>query len=356
MSEVRISPSELRKALALAASVTERRNIIPVLGMIRIDIGQDCATISATDLDILSVSTVEIAELTGEPFSFLISPRLMSDVTRFAESLITIGKADDILTINADDMEVQVRDLLHVDDWPEMQAMGKTGSAKISEAILEKAMRAAATSISTEETRYYLNGSFFHDAGDGKLTIASTDGRRLTKYETGQPWPKDHKAILPRKAHALIHGRLTKGGNKSVQIEMHRDLRLHFKGDGWEIWSKCIDGTFPDYNRVIPAPADKISFALTVSALRRFPSTGERSRAVKIDPDAGKMSVTNADGMTATMPVSGRGEAVGFNIEYLKIFAALSGTIKVSGSGASDPFRILSEDPGLTQVIMPMRV
>lgn len=355
MNEVRIASGELRKALAFAASVTERRNTIPVLGMVLIEIDRPFGRVTGTDLDMEASASFEIAD-TGKPFSFLISPRLLGDVIRFAENLITISKADDILTIKADDMEVQVLSLLPVEDWPAVQGHAdQYQPTGISEARLDKAMRAVATSISTEETRYYLNGAYFHDAGDGVLTIVSTDGHRLTKYETEHPWPEQRKLIVPRKTCHTLMTRLTSGGNKSVEIATAEN-RISFRGDGWQIRSKCIDGTFPDYNRAIPAPSDKISFALTDAALRRFPRTGERSRAIKIDPDAGKMSVIHPDGITATMPISGRGQAVGFNIEYLKTFAALSGTIRISGASKDDPFRVLSEDPRLVQFLMPMRV
>lgn len=355
MNEVRIQADALRKALAFAASVTERRNTIPVLGMVKIDIANPTSTITGTDLDMEASATFEIAELTGTPFSFLIRPRLLADVIRYAENLVTISKADDILTIKADDMEVQVRDLLDVTDWPSMNHKVQYSPHQFPEADLLKAMRAANISISTEETRYYLNGAFFHDAGGGTLTIVSTNGHKLTRYRTDQPWDGSPKLIVPRKACHILTGRLTAGGNKAVQIATGEN-RISFSGDGWELKSKCIDGTFPDYTRVIPQPSEAISFAVTSAALRRFPKTCERSRAIKIEPDAGKMSQTSPDGITVTMPVSGSGKECGFNLEYLKAFAELSGTIKVSGSGSGDPFRVLSEDPNLLQVIMPMRV
>lgn len=355
MNEARISPSEFRKALALAASVTERRNTSPVLGTIKIEINRTHAVITATDLDIEASASIEVAELIGPPFSFLIGPRLISDASRFAESLISISKAGDILTIKADDMEVQVRSLMPVEDWPALKPVEHDQAADFNEGHLLKAMSAAAVSISTEETRYYLNGIYFHDAGDGALTLVSTDGHRLTRYATGNPWKASEGMIVPRKTCSVVMSKLAKDGNKSVLISTSKH-RISFMGEGWKIFSKCIDGTFPDYKRIIPEPSDKISFAVTAAALRRFPKTGQRTCAIKIDAGAGKMSMRDPDGMTATMPVTGKGEAAGFNLKYLKAFANLSGTIQISGAKSGDPFRVLSEDPRLLQVLMPMRV
>lgn len=355
MNEVSIAPGELRRALAFASSVTERRNIIHVLGMVHLKIASPTSTVTGTDLDMEATASFEIAALNGEAFSFLISPRLLADIARHAEKLISISRDDDLITITADDMEVQVREVCKVDDWPNFTIPDKTGETVMAEAILHKAMRAAATSISTEETRYYLNGSLWHDAGDGKLTIVSTDGHRLTRYQTDQQWAGMPRVILPRKAHHILAGRLKDGGNRAIKVEAQGDLRMTFRDEAWELKSKMIDGTFPDYTRAIPEVSDNISFALTAAALRRFPTTGERSRAIKIDAGNGKMTHHDHEGITTTMPITGKGAAVGFNLEYLKSFANLSGTIRISGRDSGAPHRVTSEDPRLLQVLMPMR-
>ena len=359
MNEVRIQADALRKALAFAASATERRNTIPVLGMVKIDIANPTGTITGTDLDMEATGIFGIADLQGGPFSFLISPAFLSGVIRFAEGIISISKADDILTIKADDMQATARLHIPIEDWPQQKDVETLGCAGFGEALLHKALTACAVSISTEETRYYLNGVFFHNAGDGNLTLVATDGHKLTKYETGEPSPVG-EAILPRKACYIVLRAMKAGGNGSIQVEAsgkERAVRLTFIGDGWRIMTKCIDGTFPDYTRVIPK-IDKpsIRFSLSNAALRRFPKLGDRGKAIKIDPDAGMMSMKDYDGHEVSMKVVGEGPACGFNSTYLKAFAALSGTISVQGNAPSDTFLIQSEDPKLTQVIMPMRI
>lgn len=359
MNEVRIQADALRKALAFAASATERRNTIPVLGMVKIDITNPTSTITGTDLDMEATGSFDIADLQGGPFSFLISPAFLSGVIRFAEGIVSISKADDILTIKADDMQATARLHIPLEDWPQMQAVETFGQAGFGEALLHKAMTACAVSISTEETRYYLNGVFFHNAGDGKLTLVATDGHKLTKYETGEPWIVD-KAILPRKACHIVLRAMKAGGNGSIQVEAsgkESAVRLAFIGDGWRIVSKCINGTFPDYTRVIPKiDTPRIRFSLSNAALRRFPKFEGMVAAIKIDPDAGVMSMNDRDGHEVSMKVVGEGPACGFNATYLKAFAAMSGTISLQGNAPGDAFLIQSDDPKLTQVIMPMRV
>ena len=132
--------------------------------------------------------------------------------------------------------------------------------------------------------------------------------------------------------------------------------RLHFAGDGWELTCKTIDGTYPDYTRVMPPLADDITATISYAALKRFPTTA-CDRALKIDPEAGLMSLRmlDQDGDFA-VPVQGKGKAFGVNIHYLKDFARPAGIIRLQSGNPGDPFRCLTEDPNLQQIVMPMRV
>ena len=356
MNEFIIPADELKKAMALASMVVERRHMIPALGMVRFDIGTDSAKISATDLDMVSTSEIPIDNRSRKPFRFLARSRLLSDIVMFSDDAsVSIRLNDGVLTISSGHMVTEVRSLIPVEDWPIMSEIPASGVAEIPEAVLETAMRATELSIGRDETRYYLCGSYFHDAGDGKLTIVSTNGHILTKYETGNEWVSGHNGTLPKKTHDIIMRQIKKGGNRTIKIETSDGHRLKFIGEGWELTSKLIDGTFPDYKRVIPEYSENISFAISHDAVRRFKPHSRYRVAVKVEPGDGKMSFSPDVDVTITMPVSGSGDAVGFDVEYLKSLCKLSGTIRISGAKRGDAFRVLSEDPKLLQVIMPMR-
>lgn len=357
---------DLKRALAFAMQSVERRNTIPVLGTVRITASADGIEVRGTDLDIECAATAEVISATG-PIDITMPPRLLADLLRWAEGEVTISRENDLITIRVDDVEATVRELCPVGDWPAM--IGTVGTAiEISEARLQKALTATIACISTEETRYYLNGVFLHDK-DGLRAVA-TDGYRMAVYDTGETWPFQGM-IVPRKTVAILHRAMKAGSNRTVEVKAapdpknsdatlapkHSANRIEVKGDGWTILSKTIDATFPDYTRVIPQPSQNITAVLIDAALRRFPKSDERSRAVKIDPTTGRMSWKNYDGIEVSMPVQATGDReIGFNMGYLIAFASRAGTIRLETQGPGDPARVLTDDPALLQVLMPMRV
>ncbi|WP_444668399.1 DNA polymerase III subunit beta [Cereibacter changlensis] len=367
----RAGAGDVRKALAFASQVVMRRNTIPVLGLVRVDCRDGVMAFSGTDLD--CEARAECAAETGNaPFSFLVDPRMLSKLARFCEGPLTMGVAGDLLTIKADDMTATVRQLCDIKDWPAM--VGTPGEAfSFPGEVLAKALRGVVPCISTEETRYYLNGVYMHEKGAGLICVA-TDGHRLGKYETGAAWPVPH-AILPA-APAKILRSIVDGKEISVRAVIQPAqpekpalpiaipgrpaflAQFLFAGEGWSIRAKIIDGTFPDYTRVIPAETDSpdISVTLTHAALKRFPLSPFNSTAIKIDGDAGTMTVNTPDVGKFSMPCAGKGTAFGMNLRYLQEFTARAKTIRMEGSNGGNPFRILTDDPALLQVLMPMRV
>jgi DNA polymerase-3 subunit beta len=360
---------ELRNAVAMAGQIVERRSTIPILGTLRITATPDGASVRAADLDMEIFLQIAPVASSGK-VDFTIAPRLMASLLRWADGEVTITTTKDLVTITVDDVDAQIRDLCHAEtDWPVL--IGPTSDqATMTEAALHKALTACIPCISTEETRYYLNGIWLHPIG-GKACAVATDGHRLARYQTQEPWPFPGQ-IIPRKAVTLLQ-RLTKPGGNGQIIAMatpdqtnsteptlapkQPSNRVEFRGDGWRFISKTIDGTFPDYLRVIPQAEPNITATLTHNALLRFGETNERRRAISIDPVKGRMSYTQTDGITITMPVQAKGDqAIGFNRAYLRGFTARAGTIRLESKGSGDPALILTDDPNLTQVLMPMRV
>lgn len=366
---VTFNARELRNAVAMAAQIVERRTTIPILGTLRITATPDAATVRATDLDMEIFLQIDPVVSSGT-VDFTIAPRLMASLLRWADGDVTISTSKDLVTILVDDVEAQIRDLCNAaTDWPAM--IGPTSEeATLTEAALHKALSPCIPCISSEETRYYLNGIWLHPI-DGHACAVATDGHRLARYQTKEPWPFAGQ-IIPRKAVTLLQ-RLTKpGGNGQISALAAPDQsnsteptlapkqpanRVEFRGEGWRLISKTIDGSFPNYLRVIPQGDPTIIATLTHNALLRFGETNERSRAICIDPVKGRMSYTQPDGITISMPVQADGDqAVGFNLAYLRAFTARAGTIRLESKSSGDPALILTDDPNLTQVLMPMRV
>lgn len=361
--------ADLKRAVNIASQVVERRNTIPIIGTIRITVSADAAMVRATNLDMEIFSYLDPIETTGV-VDITIAPRLMASLLRWAEGEVTITTDKDMVTITIDDVEAQIRDMCRpATDWPDM--IGPVSDqVSLSEAVLHKALTACIPCISTEQTRYYLNGVWLHQV-DGLACIVATDGHRLAKYQTQEPWPFAGQ-IIHTDTVKLLRRLIKPGGNGQILAMAAPDQsnsteptlapkspanRVEFRAEGWRLIAKTIDGKYPDYTRVIPMAEPAITAVLTHHALRRFGETSERSRAISIDPITGRMTYQAYDGPKISMPVQATGkQSIGFNLRYLRDFTARAGTIRLETSGAGDPARVLTDDPALLQVLMPMRV
>jgi DNA polymerase-3 subunit beta len=257
-------------------------------------------------------------------------------------------------------------------DFPDLAAGDMTHTFKLAAADLKRLIDKTQFAISTEETRYYLNGIYLHTAGAAKsptLRAVATDGHRLAQVElalpdgaTGMPG-----VIVPRKTVGEVQ-RLIADIDGEVTIELSQG-KIRFTLGDVVLTSKLIDGTFPDYGRVIPAGndkeliVDKKEFEQAVDRVSTVSS--ERGRAVKLSLSSGKLmlSVTNPDSGSATEEIEAEYAAdpldIGFNSRYLlDIAAQLEGeaaVLKLADPGS--PTLIQDrEAKGALYVLMPMRV
>jgi DNA polymerase-3 subunit beta len=308
---------------------------------------------------------------------------LIASILRYAEGRVEISAAKDLITIKADDLTAVFRGLIPPEDFPTMVADGFDAEKSITfaEAALHKAMGPVLVCISTEETRYYLNGIYFAPHPETKaLRLVATDGHRLAVYDTDEAIDFGG-AIVPRKTCHFLFSILSSSGNLPVRITprvvlekpaqsvleaavsgelpgIPRVAAIQIETEDWRILAKTIDGTYPDYRRVMPPESDAIAVTISDAALRRFPGSfeGNTTTCLKVYPDESYMEISRPDQITVRMPVQGRGPAFGVNIKYLRDFTRRAKTIRLEGDKPGDPLRVLTEDPRLTQVVMPMRV
>jgi DNA polymerase-3 subunit beta len=226
--------------------------------------------------------------------------------------------------------------------------------------------------ISTEETRFYLNGIYVHAAKDGKahaLRAVATDGHRLARFELDLP---DGAAdipgiIVPRKTVTELR-RLLDDTEDAIDISLS-DTKIQFVSGGIDLTSKLIDGTFPDYQRVIPTNNDKSlsldSREFSQSVDRVSTISADKTRAVKlnINKDKVTLSVVNPDSGTATEEVGASYSAspieIGFNARYLlDITGQIEGKdVRFLLHDAGSPTLVEdADDPRTLYVLMPMRV
>lgn len=363
----------LLKALGHVQSVVERRNTIPILSNVLIEARDGQLALTATDMDLAVVEKVA-AEVSMAGAATVSAHTLYDIVRKLPEG------AQVQIDLTADGQQATVRAgrsrfalaTLPKEDFPAIHGGELPHRFPLSAADLKGLIDRTKFAISTEETRYYLNGIYVHAYAAGKqhsLRAVATDGHRLARVE--MPLPEGAEGIpgviVPRKMVNEVR-KLIEDFDGPVDVSLS-DSRIRFAFSDVVLTSKLIDGTFPDYGRVIPQNndkeliVDKKDFEAAVDRVSTISS--ERGRAVKLALSAGKLvlSVTNPDSGSATEEIEVEYASdpldIGFNSRYLlDIAAQIEGEVAVLRlADPGSPTLVQDKDSkGALYVLMPMRV
>lgn len=363
-----IERATLLKSLSHVQSVVERRNTIPILSNVLIDAREDGSIrLMATDLD-LQVDESVPANV-AQPGAITVSAHTLFDIVRKLPegSQVELNAAEGKVQLTAGRSRFNLSTLPR-DDFPVIAEGDLPTRFELPAATLRQIIDKTKFAISTEETRYYLMGIFLHIADD-QLKAAATDGHRLARVTVAKPDGADGMpdVIVPRKCVAELR-KLLDELEGTVEVSMS-PTKIRFGLGSAVLTSKLIDGTFPDYNRVIPTGNDKLlkldpkSFSAGVDRVSTIAS--EKTRAVKMSVDRDKvtLSVASPESGTATEEIpadyGADGIEIGFNARYLlDILHEIEGdTVEVHLADAAAPTLLRENDksPAL-YVLMPMRV
>ncbi|HXF53429.1 MAG TPA: DNA polymerase III subunit beta [Hyphomicrobiaceae bacterium] len=368
-----IERSELLRALGHVTSVVERRTTIPILSNVLLSAAGDKVQFRATDLE---REVIEHAPArVGTQGAVTVPAHVLHDIVRKLPDGVEVELFRDAererlgLTCGQARFALQT---LPSEDFPDLAAGEMPHQFEIAAKDLKRLIEKTRFAISTEETRYYLNGIYLHAASRGKdrmLRAVATDGHRLAQVEL--PCPKGAAdmpgVIIPRKTVHELH-RLIEGSDASVAAGVSAS-KVRFETGTVTLTSKLIDGTFPDYARVIPHANDKelkASNAQFMAAVDRVSTiASERGRAVKLALASDKLtlSVNNPEGGSATEEIAVDYRSppleIGFNARYLLDIAGQLESdeivMKLADPGSPTVVRDGSDDSAL-YVLMPMRV
>ena len=371
-----IERATLLRCLSHVQSVVERRNTIPILSNVLIDADAGGGVkVMATDLDLQVVETMTAASVEGAG-AITVSAHLLFDIARKLPdgSQVSLETADNRMVVKAGRSRFQLPTLPR-DDFPVIVEGELPTSFELPARELAEMIDRTRFAISTEETRYYLNGIFLHVSDEARpvLKAAATDGHRLARYTIDRPEGAAGMpdVIVPRKAVVELRKLLEEALDSNVQIDLSASkIRFALGGEGGVVLtSKLIDGTFPDYSRVIPTGNDKLlkldpkSFYEGVDRVATIAT--EKTRAVKMGLDADKvtLSVTSPDNGTAAEEIAAEYKSdsfeIGFNANYLKdILSQIDSDLvelHLADAGAPTLIRRDENSPAL-YVLMPMRV
>lgn len=367
-----IDRAALLKALGHVQSVVERRNTIPILSNVLISAEGEEARLSATDLDIEIVEAAEAR--VAQPGATTAPAHTLYDIARKLPegsevSLETSGD-EGKLTLVAGRAKFDLP-CLPASDFPVLSADGLSHSFDLGPAELSRLIDKTRFAISTEETRYYLNGVHLHamTSGDGALRAVATDGHRLALVESDLPEGAAGMpgVIVPRKTVAELR-RLLDDAEENVKVSVS-DAKIRFDLGAAVLTSKLIDGAFPDYERVIPKDNDKTlvldnkSFAEAVDRVQTISAEKSRSVKLSVGEDRLTLAVNNPEAGQAVEELSvdyqAEGIEIGFNAKYLLDVANQieGGEAELKFKDAASPTLILDRgDEGAQYVLMPLRV
>ena len=368
-----IERATLLKALAQAQSVVERRNTIPILANVLIEAEGSQVSFRATDLDIEVVDRAPaMVERAG---ATTVSAVMLHEIVRKLPDGALVNLTEDAaagrLTITAGRSTFSLATLPR-EDFPVMASSEYTSNFSAKAAELRRLFDKAKFAISTEETRYYLNGVYMHVAqGEGGkvLRCVATDGHRLARIDAPLPDGADGMpgVIVPRKTVGELR-KLLDDDDASIAVSVS-ETKVRFATPAITLTSKVIDGTFPDYTRVIPTgnsrklEVDASEFAKAVDRVATVSS--ERSRAVKLSLEEDRLilSVNSPDSGAAEEELAvAYGDdrlEIGFNAKYLLEIASQvdrENAVFLFNSAADPTLMREGNDTSAVYVVMPMRV
>lgn len=381
---VTVEAKALARAMKIVNAIVEPRDTIPILSTVRLSYSRAGLTIEGTDLDI--AVKFKIDEIDGEgKFQTCINAGLFSAIVAAAgvapvmitptTMKIPKGKGSEEfyerrgVLIEAGDASYEV-EAHNPNEFPDIEGDRAGRIERFTNGMFVASLRKVAWAVSTEETRYYLNGVCWSASAKGTRLIA-TDGHRLAicRY-AGNEANANFTNIIPRKTINFLIKFLD-----GLDIDVHEivkgnnedRLTLDFLAPGIEIRTKLIDGTFPDIDRVVPQRCDHrldLNQAEVLNAIRQATAvSSERGRAIRMHDIDGRLHIEtkNPDFGSAKVKTSTAwpegAPSFGFNGRYMaEVLSKCQGAITLGMTDGGSPFLVTDEDKDMTRVVMPMRV
>jgi len=367
--------ASLLKALAHVQSVVERRNTIPILANVMIAVRDNALSLTATDMEIAIVE--DVPAVTLGPGACTAPAATLYDIVRKlpdgAEVELEHPGGEAQLSLRAGRYHTNLV-VLPTDDFPQMTAGSLSHRFQLSAQQLRGVIDRTRFAISTEETRYYLNGIYLHAAesdGESVLRAVATDGHRLARVE--EKLPEGAAAmpgvIVPRKTVNELR-KLLDEVSGAVDVGLS-DTRIQFHFDNVLLTSKLIDGTFPEYDRVIPRGNDKIlrvnvkDFAEAVGRVAAISAEKQRPVKLTLSRDLLVLSASSPEAGVATeeldadrVQYDASPLEIGFQARYLNdITDQIAERVEFRFSDGAAPTVVVDgADERALYVLMPMRV
>jgi len=366
MNTININALELAEALQKVVGVVERKQTMPHLSHILLSCSSNRLTVTATDLEVQLSCDVENVNYDGELVTTIPGRKAFEIIKSLGNKEIELGVSETSITIRSSNSRFKLQSL-SANEFPLFDATGADTSFVAKQKDIKELFNKTQFSMGQQDVRFYLNGLLL-EASPNTLVSVGTDGHRLAKSKTAVDKSKINASsyILPRKAVQEIQRIIGDAGETKITFSDNRSV---FEIGTTTLVTKLIDGSFPDYTRVIPEntainillEVDKIKPALQrVSIL-----ANEKFKGVRVDLDDNTLNVSseNPEQEQATEAISiektGKKLSVGFNVSYLiDAISACKGEIINLGLNDENSSALITDpsDPESKYVVMPMRL
>lgn len=360
--KITINNKTLLNALNKVTSVIEKRNTIPILSNIHIDVSDGVLKLQGTDLDI-TISSIISDIVVSEEGSLTASASMLSDIVkRLPEGDVTLEYKDDTLHVKAGRSKFKMQTLPSV-DFPEPKSPLTTSEFTVEQEQLKSWLDRVSYCISTEETRIMLNGVFMHITDEGYIRFVAIDGHRFAMQDTTVNCGFTGGIIIPRKTIAELVKLCT--GSEKIAVSWNDSMIVASNSDT-TLTSKLIDATFPEYQRIIPQANDMkmvVDAELIKKASDRVASINdERTRAVRISCRKNEIDLfvkaSNGNDANETLDAECDFELeIGVNSRYLAdAMSRIDGDVEFAFRDGNSPMlaKQVGDDSYLS-LIMPMR-
>ena len=368
-----IEQTELLKSMARVQSIVERRTTIPILSNVLLEAKESFLYLRTTDLDIEVLDKVSADIET--PGSLTVGANTLYEIVR---KLPDGSQVEFLNKSGSNQLEIVASrskfflSTLPKEDFPIMATEEYDFEFSLKSKVIKRLFDKSKFAMSSEETRYYLNGVYLHPCIENEKNIlraVATDGHRLAQIDIENPGLKNSFSgiIVPKKTVAELR-MILDNENDDISISISNN-KIRFSNNSLTLTSKIVDGTFPDYKRVIPINNDKklkVNASEFSKAVDRVSTvSSERSRAVKLKLSSGILQ------LSVNSPENGKAEdeilvnydqddlEIGFNARYLQeLTSQVDGkNVEFSFKSSGDPALMRDvDDEGAIYVVMPMRV
>jgi DNA polymerase-3 subunit beta len=375
--ELKIGVAELARALGRSQGIVEKKSTMPILSHVLLEAKKGQLVVSATDLDLAVSSEHDKDVEVLKEGALAVSARHLYDIVRaLPEQQVVLKRAqNNYLEVRSGPSEFRIVGL-PAEDFPALPRFEKVAFTDVDPALLLDMIERTFFAVSTDETRYNLNGVYFEPAAEA-LRLVATDGHRLSLAEraVGGTFGLKRGVILPKKGLQELRkllAEVAESGEEKIETKLgFVENSAIFRRPGVILSMRLIEGLFPDYRQVIPKTGDKVvrvGRERLLETLRRISLlSSDKAHAVKLELGKGTLRVLsqNPDLGEAKeeVPVEYAGEPlkIGFNARYLTDVLAVVRSKDVQLELADDlsPGVVKGgdeADQGFTAVVMPMRI